>query len=390
MKTVFCDESGFTGENLWQLEQPHFVYAAVCVPEEEAAEIVEATRRKYAIKATELHAARMMKREKGRIAVLDVVESLVSRSSVAVFHKRYSLAGKMFEYLIEPAISAGNSLFYDIGFHKFVATGLYLALLSEPSTTEQTFVEFQQLMRSGDVSRLDAMANGMSPDGLAGFLGQVATFITCNRKALHEEIAASEDYAGLPRWIIELTLTALRTLLAPLSGRDMLPLSVTCDESKPLLSQAESFDAFVGRTDHHEIYFDGRANQIAFNLAHKIRLESSATTQGLQLADLVAGAAASALKNPEDEFAQHWRETCTGAMHRNSVLPDLDEVDLGTERAVVNAIVLHELVERSVRGQSLLLGMREFIEFAQESAPRILLENAGGQSWELGRPPDKV
>jgi hypothetical protein len=247
------------------------VYAAVCVPEAKAAEIVESTRRKYAIKAAELHAAQLMKRDKGRAAVLEVVESLVPRSSVAVFQKRYSLAGKMFEYLIEPAISAGNSLFYNVGFHKFVATRLYLGLFAEPTTTEQTFIEFQQLMRSGDVSRLDGIANGMSANGLGGFLGQVATFIICNRNALHEEIAASDDYGGLPRWILELTSTALRSLLISFSGPGMIPLSVTCDESKPLLSQASMFDAFVGRNDYHEMPFDGRTHQITFNLAHKIR-----------------------------------------------------------------------------------------------------------------------
>ena len=55
---------------------------------------------------------------------MSVVELLVPQSSVVVFHRRYSLATKMFEYLIEPAISDGNSIFYDIGFHKFVANAL--------------------------------------------------------------------------------------------------------------------------------------------------------------------------------------------------------------------------------------------------------------------------
>jgi len=136
------------------------------------------------------------------------------------------------------------------------------------------------------------------------------------------------------------------------------------------------FDAFVGRTDYHEMSFDGRTHQITFNLAHKIRFASSDTTPGLQLADLVAGAASLALKSPDDEFSRHWREGSSGAMHSSSVLPDLSEVDLDTERAVVNALVLQELVDRSVRGVSLLRGVSEFIEFAQESAPRILLEHA--------------
>ena len=228
-------------------------------------------------------------------------------------------------------------------------------------------------MRDGDLVKLEVMINGVNPDGLAGFLGQVFAFVTCNRPALHAEIAACEVCGSVPRWVLELTTTGLMSLLASISSEKMTPLSVTCDESKPLLSQADMFDVFVGRTDCRTVTFDGRTNQITFNLAHNIRFGNSKTTPGLQLADLVAGAAALALRRPEGDFAQFCVLTCR-TVHRNSVLPDLAEVDLATERATVNALVLNELVDRSVRGLDLLRGMRQFVKFAQETAPRLLLE----------------
>ncbi len=376
MLTVFCDESGFTGDDLWDPDQPHFVYAAVSVSEDEAKEIVNSLRSKYRIKSGELKATRLLRRGTGKRAMMELVESLVPRSSVVISHKRYSLAGKMFEYLIEPAISDSNSLFYDIGFHKFVATSLYMALLFEPTTTSQTFVEFQEVMRSGDISKLEVMARSINRDGMAGFLGQISTFITCNRSALNEEIRASEAAGGLPRWILELTSTALMSLLASLSGSDMRPLSVTCDESKPLLSQASVFNGFVGRMDCQSITFDGRPSQVTFNLAHEIKFADSTTTAGLQLADLVAGAAAFSMKRPTDDFAHFWRTTCCDTVHGNSILPDLEQCDLRTERAIVNAIVLGELVDRSIQRQDLLVGMGRFIRFAQATAPTILLEHS--------------
>lgn len=372
MKSVYCDESGFTGNDLWHADQPHFVYAAVSVDEDEARSIVERTRRDYSIRTQELHSAQLKRRESGKRAMLSVLESLAGRSSVAVFHKRYSLAGKMFEYLIEPAISDQSSMFYDIGLHKFVANGLYLALLAEPSTTKQTFIEFQDMMRSGDSAKLDLLAKTTDHDAMAGFLRQIGTFITCNRQALQDEIAASEACKDLPRWLLELTMTALRSLLTSFSGQEMHPLSVTCDESKPLLSQAEVFDAFVGRTDYLDVTFDGRTNPLTFNLAQGIKFASSKEYAGLQLADIVAGAAAFSLKNPADDFAVAWLGASAGMMHRNSVLPDLDEIDLTKERAIVNAMVLQELVDRSVRAQSLFNSMPRFIEVAREYAPRIL------------------
>ena len=265
-------------------------------------------------------------------------------------------------------------MFYNIGFHKFVANSLYLALLFEPNTTERTFIAFQDVMRTGDVSKLDAMAEEIYEDGLAGFLGQISTFVTCNREALNDEIAASQAQTNIPRWMLELSSTALMSLLSSLSGKEMCPLSVTCDESKPLLNQAGMFDALIGRTDYHAVEFDGRVNQITFNLAHRIKLGNSKTIPGLQLADVVAGAAAFSLKKPTDEFSEFWRTSCAETLHGNSVIPDLDEIDLATERAIVNACVLNELVDRSVRGENLLCGMRQFIEMQREIAPLILLE----------------
>ena len=218
------------------------------------------------------------------------------------------------------------------------------------------------------------MTNAIHEEGLAGLLGQISTFVTCNRHVLQEEIAFSENEANVPRWMLELTTTALMSLLGSISGAEMLPLSVTCDDSKPLLSQAQIFDAFVGRTDFQEIRFDGRQSQVTFNLGNKIKFESSKSSFGLQLADLVAGAAAFAMKKPEDEFSQFWRSTCAATLHQNGVIPNLEEVDLNTERAVVNVFVLHELVKRSVKGENLLRGMPQFIRFAQETAPDFLAE----------------
>ena len=77
--------------------------------------------------------------------------------------------------------------------------------------------------------------------------------------------------------MLELTITGLTSLLASISGKGMAPLSIACDESKPLLSQAGMFDGFIGRTDYHEMSVNGRTNQITFNLAHEIKIGSFKT-----------------------------------------------------------------------------------------------------------------
>lgn len=376
VKTVYCDESGFTGENLLQEEQPYFVYSAVAIDEDEAEEIVKETIERHRIKATELKAGQLLKRPRGRQAMMDVVGRIVPNSSVAVFHKRYSLAGKMFEYLIEPAISSGSSLFYDIGFHKFVANGLYMGLHLENMSIEDVFAEFQEMMRTGDVERLNPIIAGLSQDDISSFFGQVGTIVACNQRLLHPEITTSGTEHGPPRYLLELTMTALMSLLATHSGAGMEPLKVVCDSSKPLLAQAQVFDGFVGRDDYHEMNFDGRVNQVTFSLAEKIEFADSTKSAGLQLADVVAGAAAFSLKNPDDEFSAYWRDHGAVAVHPNSVVPDASEFDLSNERSVINAFVLNELAQRSVSGRFLVQEMRQFIEFAGSEAPKFLLQQA--------------
>ena len=375
MKSVYCDESGFTGNDLWLSEQPNFVYAAVAVEEDEAKEIVQSARTDYSIQAPELHTSQMLRYAKGKRAVRAVLEKILPSSSVIFFHKRYSLAGKMFEYLIEPAISDGNSMFYNIGFNKFVATGLYCALLADPANASEPLQDFQILMRTGDITRLDRLINGMSAEGVETFLGQLATVITCNRGDIESELTAVTNGDPVARWILELTTSALMSLLSFISGEQMTPLSVTCDESTPLLSQAEMLDSMIGRQDLRRIKFDNRTNQITFNLAHKIRFGNSKALAGIQLADMVASSTAFALKRPDDDFSCFWMERCKEIVHFNCVVPNVDEFDMSNERSVLNAFVLNELVDRSVGGRHLLHGMPQFIEIARQMSGQFLLES---------------
>lgn len=65
-------------------------------------------------------------------------EQIKGRFQLACFQKQYSLAGKFFEYLIEPMVSDVNSFYYDSGFHKFIANGLYFAAADYPDSVALT------------------------------------------------------------------------------------------------------------------------------------------------------------------------------------------------------------------------------------------------------------
>ena len=91
MKNVFCDESGATGNNLWQVDQPHFVYAAVAIDDSDAQLILDEARRKYSIRAPEFHAAQLLKRQAGTkalTAILDQIRPVCVPDSLVAFQNR--------------------------------------------------------------------------------------------------------------------------------------------------------------------------------------------------------------------------------------------------------------------------------------------------------------
>src|SRR5450432_1873811 len=66
---VFCDEAGFTGNNLLDRAQEVFVYAGVAIEAGRAREIVERITRDFRIQSAELQGSRLLKSQRGRRAV---------------------------------------------------------------------------------------------------------------------------------------------------------------------------------------------------------------------------------------------------------------------------------------------------------------------------------
>ena len=97
-KTVAFDESGNTGANLFDADQPLFVQASVCVPPEDANALVQS-------QATtgELHFSRMRKNANGRdeiLKILNAPELSQERVFYSIVHKPFVVVAKMVDLLI--------------------------------------------------------------------------------------------------------------------------------------------------------------------------------------------------------------------------------------------------------------------------------------------------
>lgn len=358
---IYFDESGFTGNNLLSPDQNHFAYASVATDDAEASDFVEELIARYGIQGGELKGSKLVKFNKGRKAIDEILNRFGSRLKISISEKKFALACKFHEYIFEPCYSAANSLFYGIGFHRFIANILYVEFIARGAGAEQIFEEFEALIRNKDESKLETIFSSSAHPENSPLLTQVREFAQLRTDDIRAELQALGDI-GVGKWALDLTNSALFTLLASW-GTTYPSITAICDTSKPLQQNQGIFNAMVGR-QREQMFSDlmGERHPISFSLAEPLVFADSKTTPGIQLADAVAAAAVYAFASPRDDHTEHWRSIVAQVGHYGSVIPDHDEIRLSDRRVQRNALVLLELHSRAKQGRSLIEGMGEYMQ----------------------------
>jgi len=357
---IFCDEAGFTGNNLLDAEQDVFTYAAVAIDPETAQERVDRTIRDFRLQGKELKGSRLVKSSQGRRAVTRLLRECEGDFRIVVHLKPYALASKLFEYIFEPPLSNNNSFFYSIEFHKFMSTLLYVHFRVQDKPAEALLADFTKFVRDGDHTALNAMFPvAQTVDYSQNPLHAIGTFAMLHRDTIAEEVLQFRQ-KGVPNWILDLTTTSFFGLMCHWGERYEV-LEVICDASKPLEADLPFFDVMINRKDKARVNFLGKDQAYTFNLKARPTLGSSDQHAGLQLADTVASAATVVFKNRyreiDDVDCDTWAPFLTDALIDNNIWPDLSAADLDQPKCFVNTIVLLELVRRSVAGHDLFRGM---------------------------------
>ena len=364
--TVYCDEAGFTGNNLLDEHQPAFAYASVAIEESEADKVVRRIRADSRLQGPELKGARLAKSTRGRAAILDALRSLSGRYIATIHHKKFSLACKFFEYIYEPVLARNSTLFYAHGFHKFVAALVYMNFILKDEPTTDLVRQFEKFMRSLDPADAPILFAGVASN--AAFdepLLDVARFIDGYRDTIFKE----SKYVG--NWVLDLSVSALFPQIAQWGERFDV-IAVYCDDSKPIRALTPLLNTMIGRKDRTSMFIGQKRRPLTFNLAQPVQLVSSATHAGVQLADVVSSALVQAWKEPKTDWSNEVFAEIQPHLHEDCILPDLAPLDLDTPQAVVNAFVLTELAARAERGADPLSGMPEVYHLAYANAHEFL------------------
>ncbi len=302
MVTIFLDESGYTGQDLLNKDQPAFVLATIRASERKC----QQWKAKYfkIVRATELKHAVLAKRPAQQKLVLDFLRSLSQQPQnvkVLVAHKRFALTAKLVDVLVEPVAAADGVNLYQEGAAANYANLLFYSL---PAIGGEVFFEdllrrFQVLIRTFTQEAYDHFFQPLitlqypEPLGLllAPFRHYHAKLGYAHLTDFRDQMERLQSVGGL-----DIGLTSTLSLMIRWKEGSSEPIELIHDASTRMAKERHIWNALVdtsltAKLDHPAEYKPLLPLGIA-----RTRLEKSQDWAGLQLADVLAGATAQWLR----------------------------------------------------------------------------------------------
>lgn len=368
---IYCDESGFTGNNMLNEEQPYFSYVGVNLSAKEAEEIVNLFKQKYNIQMKELKGqALLAKGNKYKDAVDELFNSLLPNTKITVSLKKYSLACSFFEYIFEPVIAAKNSLFYESKFHKYISNIIYMYLHVKNETIQELLEGFENFMRNKGYNII-ALADDKTYH-IVPHVGHIIKFASIHRDKIVEEF---QGLGAAQKWILDNSMALLYHILCAWTT-EIGNLTVICDKSKPLIENAHVFENFINRKDQFLRKMNGKEYPLIPHLSKSISFKDSHDNPGLQLADIMASTVTYSLKNMHTcQYADKW---CAMSLPHTeiAIVPDFDFLSTSSQVFWKNFYILEEIIRRSEQSGDLLNGIEDEFDLADKFAQDYVQELA--------------
>lgn len=368
---IACDEGGYTGPDLLNRDQRYFTYASVNLSDEEASEVIIKARAKHKIQMPEIKASRLMKSPSGRFFISDVFNSIEGQYAVTVSDKLLALTSWMFEYIYEPVYQKNPRIFYDKDFHRHIAMFSYLWFDRASGDAVEAVRQFQTYMRSRDAKKApiffdrdwpplgEDMSNEDPFDLILRFSYGYRDIIRTDNARLNTELPEKG------RWTLDLSASGIWNHLNHW-GKSGNSLRVNCDASKPIKSIINNF---TGDKNDPAIQRMKRTNpnlSLGYSLDREVKFVDSSSHPAVQLADLVASTTASILSfGMPNGFEATSGSIDRHALKDNSIMPDLEIIDLEQRAPMINYVVMYELAKRAEEKADPYFGIEELYRLAE-------------------------
>jgi hypothetical protein len=285
MECFRIDESGYTGFDLLNPDQPLQGAAAIAINDEDAARLIKEHFPRH--QAPELKYRALSRRPGSRPHLLALLRALLQgyKCVTHVMDKRYMLVLKFCDYAVEPWYYERGSDFYADG--QNYAMGSLLTILGPTmlgaAPFEAMLAAFQRAMKEKTPDSLNAL---------------VAAARLTNWKAFPEAIGPLARDAcpdcleaiATPGVTTDLAMVTMQALISRMEVMADGPYRVEHDESKNLATYHDLLQAFIGHTDEVELRQSAIASfTFPLKLTEVVQVDSKASP-AIQLADLMIGA----------------------------------------------------------------------------------------------------
>ncbi|MGF7151884.1 hypothetical protein FHS96_005552 [Sphingomonas zeicaulis] len=359
--TIYCDDAGFTGDNLLNPDQPFFAYAATAVEPSQANGLVAELRSRFAIGTAELKGKDLYRRDCAPKLIAWLTSLLGGRTTIALNHKLYALSCKFYEYIYEPVLAENSRFFYDRGVHDYVAMVLFAYLQRGDQTAARLTERFEAIMRrqsGAPALYFDPTAQDQSDLAIEPIL----RFAEANREQAMAELDDLADDTGRIKFVLDLSLSSAQSVLTT-SGERYGEIDVVMDESRPLEAFSDFFNSFVSRTETAYFEFRGRRQPLTFHLHRELRFGSSKADAGLQLADIFASFAALAARDRDTPRGRAILEHLLPLLDEGALFPKYEMLDLSRKEMMATMCLVAELTRRAEARLSLLDGIEAYAGF---------------------------
>ena len=324
---VYFDESGNTGTQLLDPQQPYFSVGSTDIPEAEAEEIIRRCFPRH--RGSEIKSKDLLKRPQGQRGFLAFAEEVgrqPERFTATKINKRFSVVAKMVDHLVEPVLYDEGYDFYRDDYARPFANLTYWAIeqLPDRETSTGLLAAYNAFARAPDAPFLAALRSALlsalsKAQGSADL--SLGLMLRGTERFNAAELASFKDSN-------DIHVTSLISAMGHWQGRHAGPFEVFHDESMHFFSRGERWRSMTDPNHPPQV--------IAMTPTKKLVLPISvvATTEmhshqcaSVQLCDLVAGFVARAFTSKNEEFQSFVQEATEAGIGEMDIFP----LDVGSD-----------------------------------------------------------
>ena len=291
--TIFSDESGYTGPNLTNMDQPYFVLATISFEEHEAKAIRDSIFSSVGtqeLKHSSL--ARNIKRHPMVLEYLKYLQSCPHRFKLCVIDKEFATVAKIVDYLVESAAHKMGFDIYSNGYAFKIANLLHhLLVVSESSAYRSALLSrFEGMLRHGSKIRYDEFFDYIERPVASRELNRALDVVRSTRHFL-----VADEVLKIGSDALDVSFTSALTLMSEWRKETDQDFNLIHDMSSPMVKETKFWEALTDKSmEPTTIGYGPKTMRLPIGIA-KTSFEDSRAWVGLQLADVLAGSVARSL-----------------------------------------------------------------------------------------------